>query len=117
MAQVYRVLLQRKFKNGDSDASYNIEVDLPLDAGAIPTRKMTQFGAIGGLNPETQHVAPFSLYTNGEMDFGTGYANDRWGRTDLLSGRAITVGEYFAFNLDSEDEELTYQVTGLLPLV
>ncbi len=118
MPQFFRVLLQRHFKTGESDASYNIAVDLLLNDQSLPTNKMTQFGAFGGLSAKSMHVAPFSIYTSGEIDFGTGYKTERWGQTDLLAGRSIKLDEYFSFRLESEgNEEMTYQVTALHPMV
>lgn len=117
MPQAFRVLLHRHFKTGEVDPALNIAIDLPLNDKSLATNMMTQFGAIGGLSAKSLHVTPFSLYTTGEIDFGTGYDTKRWGSTDLLAGRPIQVGEYFSFTLSSEgDEEMTYQVTAVLPL-
>jgi hypothetical protein len=93
------------------DAAYNVAIDLFLNEGGVPTKKMTAFGNFGTMANNMGETEPFLLHIDGTIDFGSSYDEDavRFTKTTILNGRALVIGE--DFNLTYEGRELTYRIT------
>lgn len=86
------------------DNSYNITCDIFVDDVGRPSNKMASFGVIGGFKEGSDVIYPFILRPNGKIDFGTAYEEDaeRHGKTNLLDGRDLAIGELFTFEYDGD---------------
>lgn len=90
---------------------YNVTLELALNDDGTPTRRMTSFGCYGGMGGRHE-TEPFLLRTDGVLDFGHTFKDNRLSMSNLMSGRAFHLGEYFTIRYD--DEDITYRVTQIL---
>jgi hypothetical protein len=111
---IKRICLEPALKKYDS--AWNITVDLFLNENGTSTDKMTAFGARGGVSPSAEEIEPFLLFTDGTLEFGTGWDEEQHDCHLNLrgEGKVIKAHEYFTYS--GEGEEITYRVTQVVDL-
>lgn len=101
---------------GEKDGDLNVTCDVMVGESGVPYLKMASFGVLGGFKESSETLLPFVLRPNGDVDFGTEFEDDeyRYGKTNLLSGRVLEVGELFTFRYDGND--YTYRVARIFEM-